>query len=98
MALLGNQTSKAQVNSNLGGVCINLREAIDDIGNFSRWLVSIDDADLTDLGFDTGEITELRAKMSELIDLVYLWNGLPTLVTTPPFNYSNSAAEMFGAQ
>jgi hypothetical protein len=95
---LGIQTTKEQVNNNLGAMAINLRESLEDLGNLSQWLISVEDSDLTSLGFTTDEVAEIRLVILNMVDLVWIWNGFAPVTVTLPFSFVENVAEFYGAQ
>lgn len=91
--------TKAMVDAQAGGLARDLEVLMDRIGQFSDWLDSKLDAELTALGYDSTDIANLRSAYgggNELDKLRQVYEGAATQGTPLDFRVFSSRHRLWG--
>ena len=95
--MFGDQITQLTVERNASQICSTLRSNLDDAVHFNNWLTAQSDADLTALGFDTRDISFLRAAFADLNDLaIKVAGGTGDGNHPTPYNYTTNVKEIIG--
>ena len=91
---VGYSASKGEVDSTIGMVALNLREAFDAIRHFKIWLDAKPDADLTTMGYTANDIATLRSAYVDLLKLANIYEG--TATQSPAYDFRTFAKLLTG--
>lgn len=73
--MLGFPTDKGNIDNRAGFLALTLRDTLADVVTVKTWLDSKQDADLTGLGYSSGEVTTLRAAFTDMAKLASIARG-----------------------
>jgi len=87
-----NLPNKGQLDSRVGQVSVNLRDALEDVANLYNNLVQVGQANLTTMGYTSDDVNNLLATWGALAQLASAYEGGGYAGPALPFNFKNSTA------
>lgn len=72
---IGNQSSTTQVNSQLGNFAVTLHNLMSDLVAYQAWIVSLGQAGLEALGFDSEDAADILAEMDYMASVAGCYFG-----------------------
>lgn len=91
----GNQPSVASVNSQAGGLAVQLRSLMQQIQNFQAWLAVEGSAGLVAIGFTAGDAATIISTFGNLNTLAGIYAGA---APGAAFNYESNSNSLWGGQ
>ncbi len=82
---VGYSLTKAGIDTHSGNLAANLRNCLDDIAKYKAWLDATVDADLTALGYTSGEVAVLKSAFTDLNKVRDIYYGVATQSSTYDF-------------
>lgn len=92
----GLQVSMGQINGQVGGICLNLRNLFQQVDDFTGWLNTQNQASLVALGFSSGDAQVIISTMGNLATLSQVYQGKSAQATA--FNYQANSVALTGGQ
>jgi hypothetical protein len=91
---VGLPVGKADIDQKVGGLALQLRDLILEVGPLKQRLDAMTDADLTSLGYTTADVTLLRAAMVDLFQIQQVALGLASQPTA--YDFRTNTAQLMG--
>ena len=81
----GFPTTKADIDSRVGVVAMNLRDVFNDVKNLQAWLATQTSQNLIDRGYVQGEVDTIKSAYTDLDKLRTIYEGTATQSSTYDF-------------
>lgn len=82
---VGFPTSKNDIDGRAGRIALDIRDGLAAAAGLKAWLDTQPDANLTALGYTTGEVAILKSAMADLNQLNSIYTGAANLATAKDF-------------
>lgn len=93
--MFANQETLANVALRAQFVCLQLRQAMENMANFASWLAAQTNTDLSSLGFTTQDITFLRSAFHDFTSLNAINHGQADPNNIPlPYDFTVNVKEL----
>ena len=93
---VGLTASKADIDAQAGNTALTVREAFRTVQVFQAWLLTQPDANLTALGYTSGEVANLKSAFTDLDKLRTIYEG--TATQTPAYDFRTFAKLLVGVR
>lgn len=83
--MAGAPTTKSEIDAQTAAVVVSLRDSLDRAQRISLWLSGKTDAEVTALGYSSGEVSVLKSAFTQLNQLRTVATGQATVVSANDF-------------